>query len=192
MSEHADVVHHEITVAGLIRRLPVRQVAPDVGVAFLQLLGDVELCEAVAAALVEAAVEPCDVVVGPELKAVVLAHEVARLLRVPYIVLRKHERVYMTGSRSAVVRSVTGGGTDQRLWLSGDDAATVAGRRVWLVDDVVTTGSSLAAARSLVQGAAGAVVEQLTVFTEGDDARARTDVRALGHLPLFDGAGRPR
>jgi adenine phosphoribosyltransferase len=183
--------HWDLTIAGLSRRLPVRRVAPDVSVAYFQAMGDVELCEAVARGLVAAAAEPGDVVVGPELKAVVLAHEVARLVRRPYVVLRKQRRAYLAEARSAPVRSVTSGGTEQRLWLSGEDAALVAGRRVWLVDDVLTTGSSLAAARELVVGAGAVVTEQLVVLTEGSAAARRDDVRALGHLPLFDGEGEP-
>jgi adenine phosphoribosyltransferase len=183
--------HWDLTIAGVTRRLPVRRVAPDVSVAYFQAMGDVGLCEAVARGLVAVAEEPCDVVVGPELKAVVLAHEVARLVERPYVILRKQRRAYLTGARSVAVRSVTSGGVEQRLWLADDDVEHLDGRRVWLVDDVLTTGSSLAAARALVEQAGGTVVEQLVALTEGAAAARRRDVRALGHLPLFDGAGAP-
>jgi adenine phosphoribosyltransferase len=179
--------HLDVDIAGVSRRLPVRHLPSGVQIAYVQILGDVELCEAAAAGLVRSATQECDILVAPELKGIVLAHEIARLLRLPYVVLRKDRRSYMSDPVSVRVRSVTGDG-DQRLWLSGDDGARIAGRRVWLVDDVVTTGSSLRACRALVEQAGGTVVEQLTVFTEGDEARTRTDVRALDHLPLL---GRP-
>lgn len=176
--------HLDVEVAGLRRRLPVRRLTPDLAIAYVQLMGDVEWCAAAAAGLVRLADAAAEVVVAPELKGVVLAHEVARAAGLPYVVLRKQERSYMAGSTSVEVRSVTGDGSS-RLWLSGDDADLVRGRRVWLVDDVCSTGNSLAACRDLLVAAGAEVVEQLVVFTEGDAAAGRTDLRALGHLPLL-------
>lgn len=168
-------------IAGVRRELPIVQVGPDVAVALLNLLGDTELTEAAAEELAKRLPEEVETLVTPEVKAVPLAHALSRITGKPYVVARKTEKPYMINPISRQVLSITTG-KPQLLVLDGADIPLIRGRKVAIVDDVVSTGSTLAGLRELIESVGGQVVAVLAVFTEGTP---RQDVIALGHLPLF-------
>lgn len=168
-------------IAGVRRELPIVQVGPDVAVALLNLLGDTELTEAAAEALAQRLPQEVEVLVTPEVKAVPLAHALSRITGKPYVVARKTEKPYMINPVSRQVLSITTG-KPQLLVLDGADVPLIRGKKVAIVDDVVSTGSTLAGLRELIESVGGEVVAVLAVFTEGTP---RQDVIALGHLPLF-------
>lgn len=171
-----------IDIGGVRRELPVVPVAPGVAVALLNLLGDTDLVEASAEALAQAIPAEVDVLITPEVKAVPLAHALSRITGKPYVVARKTEKPYMINPVSRTVISITTG-KPQLLVLDGSDVPLLAGKRVAIVDDVVSTGSTLKGLRELIEQVGGQMVAVLAVFTEGTP---RPDVTALGHLPLFE------
>ncbi len=168
-------------IAGVKRELPIVQVGPDVAVALLNLLGDTELTEAAAEELAKRLPPEAETLVTPEVKAVPLAHALSRITGKPYVVARKTEKPYMINPVSRQVLSITTG-KPQLLVLDGADVSLIRGKKVAIVDDVVSTGSTLAGLRELIESVGGEVVAVLAVFTEGTP---RQDVIALGHLPLF-------
>ena len=172
---------YPVEIAGVRRELPIVQVGPGVAVALLNLLGDTELTEAAAEALSKRLPPEVEVLVTPEVKAVPLAHALSRITGKPYVVARKTEKPYMINPVSRQVLSITTG-KPQLLVLDGADIPRVRGKKVAIVDDVVSTGSTLAGLRELIESVGGEVVAVLAVFTEGTP---RQDVVALGHLPLF-------
>lgn len=163
------------------RELPIVQVGPDVAVALLNLLGDTELTEAAAEELAKRLPPEVETLVTPEVKAVPLAHALSRITGKPYVVARKTEKPYMINPISRQVLSITTG-KPQLLVLDGADVPLIRGKKVAIVDDVVSTGSTLSGLRELIESVGGQVVAVLAVFTEGTP---RQDVIALGHLPLF-------
>lgn len=171
-----------IEIGGVRRELPVVPVAPGVSVALLNLLGDTDLVEASAEALARAIPAEVDVLITPEVKAVPLAHALSRITGKPYVVARKTEKPYMINPVSRTVISITTG-KPQLLVLDGSDVPLLAGKRVAIVDDVVSTGSTLKGLRELIEQVGGQMVAVMAVFTEGTP---RPDVTALGHLPLFE------
>lgn len=158
------------------------QVGPGVAVALLNLLGDTELVEAAAQALAEKLPAEVETIITPEVKAVPLAHALSRLTGKPYVVARKTEKPYMINPVSRTVISITTG-KPQLLVLDGTDVPLVKGKKVAIVDDVVSTGSTLKGLRELIEDVGGQMSAVLAVFTEGTP---RDDVMALGHLPLFE------
>ncbi len=168
-------------IAGVRRELPIVQVGPDVAVALLNLLGDTELTEAAAEELAKRLPPEVETLVTPEVKAVPLAHALSRITGKPYVVARKTEKPYMINPISRQVLSITTG-KPQLLVLDGADVPLIRGKKVAIVDDVVSTGSTLSGLRELIESVGGQVVAVLAVFTEGTP---RQDVIALGHLPLF-------
>ncbi|WP_152640264.1 phosphoribosyltransferase family protein [Thermus filiformis] len=172
---------YPVEIAGVRRELPIVQVGPNVAVALLNLLGDTELTEAAAEALARKLPPGVEVLVTPEVKAVPLAHALSRITGIPYVVARKTEKPYMINPVSRQVLSITTG-KPQLLVLDGADVPLIRGRKVAIVDDVVSTGSTLKGLRELIEDVGGEVVAVLAVFTEGTP---RQDVVALGHLPLF-------
>ncbi|WP_093004798.1 phosphoribosyltransferase family protein [Thermus arciformis] len=172
---------YPVEIAGVKRELPIVQVGPDVAVALLNLLGDTELTEAAAEELAKRLPPEVDTLVTPEVKAVPLAHALSRITGKPYVVARKTEKPYMINPVSRQVLSITTG-KPQLLVLDGADVPLIRGKKVAIVDDVVSTGSTLAGLRELIESVGGEVVAVLAVFTEGTP---RQDVVALGHLPLF-------
>lgn len=152
-----------------------------VSVALLNLLGDTALTEAAADALVRRMPEHVAAFVTPEVKAVPLAHAMSVRTGIPYVVARKTEKPYMVGAVKRRVVSITTG-MPQDLVIDGSDLDKLRGKRVAIVDDVVSTGGTLRSLRSLLAEIGADVVTTLAVFTEGEQ---RPDVIALGHLPLF-------
>ena len=174
---------YELTVAGVTRQLPIVQIAPDLAIASFVILGDCELVTAAAPLLAERLPE-IDYIVTAEAKGIPLANEVSRLLGLPYyIVARKSIKPYMQTPLTDEVNSITTQKT-QSLCLDGKDALAIRGRRVALLDDVISTGASLEAVERLVEKAGGKIVARAAILAEGDAAK-RDDIIFLEELPLF-------
>jgi adenine phosphoribosyltransferase len=173
---------HRVEIAGLSRDLPLFEVAPGVQIAVLNILGDADVVAAAAEELARklASVEH-DALVTAETKSVPLVYHLALVSKKPWVVLRKQYKPYMGDAISATTNSITTG-AEQTLYLDEKDQALVRGRRVVLVDDVISTGSTVEGMRELMGAVDAEVVAQAAIFTEGDE---RDDVVALGHLPVF-------
>lgn len=175
---------YAVEIAGLRRELPLFEVAPGLRIAVFNMLGDTEIVQACAAALVERLADLAyDLIVTPEAKSIPLAHAMSVATDKPYVVLRKVYKPYMGETLQAETVSITTG-QPQRLYLDEKDRRLVSRRRVVLVDDVVSTGSTLEGMRKLMALAEAEIVAEAAVFTEGDAERWK-DIVALGHLPLF-------
>ncbi len=171
---------HPIEIGGQRRELQVVNVGK-VAVALLNLLGDTALTEAAADELVARLPAEVEGFVTPEVKAVPLAHAMSVRTGLPYVVARKTVKPYMVDPVTREVLSITTG-KPQLLVIDGADVARLAGRRVAIVDDVVSTGGTLDSLLELLAEVGAEVVATMVVFTEGE---GRNDVIALGHLPLF-------
>ena len=180
---------YEMHVAGLTRALPLCPISDTLTIGAFVIFGDVELTCACARELLKIAPE-FDYMVAPEAKAIPLIHEMARQSgRNGYFLVRKAPKLYMDGVFEAVDRSITTQG-EQKLYMDGADAAKMKGRRILILDDVISTGGSLAAVESLVDQAGGHVVGRMAILAEGDAAK-RQDILFLERLPLFDAQGNP-
>ena len=180
---------YEMQVAGLNRRLPLCRVNEDLNIAAFVMFGDVELTERCAAALLEKAPQ-FDVLVTAESKGIMLLYEMAKQSgHNYYVVMRKEAKLYMNDVLTTEVDSIT---TDHRqtLCMGGDDVEAVRGKRVLLVDDVISTGETLAAMEKLIRTAGGEIAGRMAVMAEGD-AIGREDIICLETLPVFDGQGEP-
>jgi adenine/guanine phosphoribosyltransferase-like PRPP-binding protein len=174
---------HSVEVAGLSRQFPLFEVAPGVRIAIFNMLGDTYVVKAAAAALAEKLKStPADVLVTAEAKSIPLIYEMSALMGLPYVVLRKTYKSYMGKAISAETLSITTG-TPQTLFLDEKDIAFVRGKRVVLIDDVVSTGSTLNGMRQVVLESGGEISEIAAIFTEGDADWSH--VIALGNLPVF-------
>ncbi len=175
---------YAVEIAGLKRNLRLFEVAPGVRIAVLNILGDTELVQACAAALAEKLDSAAyDLLVTAEAKSIPLAHALSVETRKPYVVLRKVYKPYMGVALSAETLSITTG-QPQMLYLDEKDHDLMRGKRVALIDDVISTGSTLHGMRNLMEKAEATVVLEAGIFTEGD--RDRWDgIIALGHLPIF-------
>ena len=175
---------YTVDVAGVERDLPLFEVAPGVRIAILNILGDTELVRAAADALSDQIGSlDADVLVTAETKSIPLIHELSGRLDLPYVVLRKQYRPYMGDALEVETHSITTG-KPQTLYLDEKDRHLLKGKRVVLVDDVISTGSTLEAMRKVVDEAGGTTVAETAVFTEGDKAKW-ADIIAVGHLPVF-------
>ena len=175
---------YTVDVAGVERDLPLFEVAPGVRIAILNILGDTELVQAAAGALSgQIGSLNADVLVTAETKSIPLIHELSARLTLPYVVLRKQYRPYMGEALEVETVSITTG-KPQTLYLDEKDRHLLKGKRVVLVDDVISTGSTLEAMRKVVREAGGETVAETAVFTEGDKAKW-ADIIAVGHLPVF-------
>ena len=171
---------HRIRIGEAERDLQVVNVG-EISVALLNLLGDTELTEQAAELLAAEMPDTIEVLVTPEVKAVPLAHALSRRTGVPYVVARKSVKPYMVGAVHKSVLSITTG-RPQDLVIDGSDIARLEGKRVAIVDDVVSTGGTMHALTEMLEEIGAEVAATMVVFTEGDP---RDDVIALGHLPLF-------
>lgn len=177
---------YSIEIAGLRRHLPLFEVAPGLRIAVLNILGDTELVEACAAALAEKlARKDYDILVTAEAKSIPLAHALSVHTQKPYVILRKVYKPYMGSALSTETLSITTG-EPQMLYLDEKDQGLVRGRRAILLDDVISTGSTLAGMRLLMEKAGAQVVSVAAIFTEGDQEKW-SQVITLGHLPVFKG-----
>jgi adenine phosphoribosyltransferase len=175
---------YAVEVAGLRRDLPLFEVAPGLRIAVLNILGDTEFTEGCARALSEKLKDiSFDLYVTPEAKSIPLAHALSALTGKGYVVLRKAYKPYMGEALHTQTESITTGKT-QDLYLDEKDTALIADRKVILVDDVISTGSTLTGMRNLMALAGAEVVADVAIFTEGDAAQWES-VIALGNLPLF-------
>jgi adenine phosphoribosyltransferase len=178
---------YEMTVAGLKRQLPLRAVDENTMIGAFVIFGDVELTCACAKELNEKAPE-YDYMVAPEAKAIPLIHEMARQSgRNEYFLVRKTPKLYMNGVFETEVRSITTA-TIQKLYMDAADAAKLKGKRVLIIDDVISTGESLKGVEDLVTRAGGNVVGRMAILAEGDAAE-RNDIIYLEKLPLFNAKG---
>ena len=174
---------YQMEIAGIKRALPLCRLTDDLYIAAFIILGDPELTTACARDLLKIAPE-YDVILTAEAKGIPLGHEMARLAgNQKYVVARKAAKLYMTDVFSVSVQSITTQGA-QTLFLDVTDAEYMRGKRVLIVDDVISTGESLNALQSLVQKAGGIVAGKMAILAEGD-ACARTDIQYLAPLPLF-------
>ncbi len=177
--------HYVIEIAGLQRALPLFEVAPGVNIAVLNTLGDTPLVQAAATALAQKlAGLDYTALVTAEAKSIPLIHALSVATGKPYVVLRKHYKPYMGDALRAETRSITTG-QPQTLFLDAKDTALLADAPIVLVDDVISSGSTLQAMREIVAKAGARVVAETAIVTEGN-RQGRQDVIALGHLPVFD------
>jgi adenine/guanine phosphoribosyltransferase-like PRPP-binding protein len=175
---------YRVEIEGLARDLPLFEVAPGVRIAVFNLLGDTEIVEAAAQGLADRLDDVgVDTVVTAETKSVPLVYALARRLGKDWVVLRKAYKPYMGETLSAETVSITTG-APQTLYLDEKDRSYLKGKRVAIVDDVVSTGSTLEGMRRLMEQAEADVVAEAAVFTEGDAGQWQGIV-SLGHLPVF-------
>ena len=158
--------------------------APGLRIAVLNILGDTELVKACAVALAQRLADAeYDALVTAEAKSIPLVHELALETGKDYVVLRKLYKLYMGETLSAETVSITTR-QPQTLYLDEKDRGMLQGKRVVLLDDVVSTGSTLKGMRKVMQLAGAQVVAEAAVFTEGEPGDWK-EILALGHLPLF-------
>ena len=176
-------MYYHMTVAGLERDLPICPLNENHSIAGFVIFGDQELTVACARELLKRAPE-YDYILTAEAKGIPLAHEMARLAGdAKYILARKGPKLYMRDIFSVTVQSITTA-KEQKLYLDGADAALMKGKRILVVDDVISTGESLKALEALVEKAGGIVCGRMAILAEGD-AQDRKDLIYLEKLPLF-------
>lgn len=174
---------YRITVGRCERELPIFEVAPGVKIAIFNMLGDTEVVETAARMLSKSVPEGADVILAPEVKAVPLGHALSVATGLPLVIVRKIRKPYMVDCLETEVVSITTG-EPQTLYVDGKDLALIKGKQALLVDDVVSTGSTLNGLRSLVKSGGGQVAGEMAVFTEGESG-AWDQITALGNLPIF-------
>ena len=179
---------YPMTIAGIKRELPLCKVADDFYIGAFIMFGDAEITVACAKELLARAPKEYDYLLTAEAKSIPLIHEMARQSGASeYFVARKGMKVYLTDPIHVQVRSITTQ-HDQDLYLSGADAAKRKGKKILIVDDVISTGESLHALEELVHQAGGEVAGRMAVLAEGD-AQKREDIVYLEKLPVFNADG---
>ena len=175
---------YSIEIAGIKRDLRLFEIKPGLKIAILNILGDTELVQAAAKALAEA-LKPVkfDILVTAEAKSIPLAYALAVETKKPYIVLRKLYKAYMGAALIAETLSITTG-EPQTLIMDEKDQELARGKKVIIVDDVISSGSTLQGMRMIMEKAGAKVVGEAAILTEGERARWG-HIIALGHLPLF-------
>jgi adenine phosphoribosyltransferase len=175
---------YAIKIAGLERQLRLFEIKPGLRIAILNILGDTELVQACARELGrQLKAEDFDVLVTAEAKAIPLAHALSAEIKKPYVVLRKTYKPYMGDALRAETVSITTR-QPQLLVLDEKDRSQLAGKKVILLDDVISTGSTLQGMRMLMERAGATVVKEAAILTEGERSQWE-QIIALGHLPLF-------
>ena len=174
--------YYNMKIAGLDRALPICKVTDDLYIAGFVIFGDPELTTACAKELLAKAPE-FDYMITAEAKGIPLAHEMARQSGKPYFICRKGAKLYMQSPVSVNVRSIT---TDkeQTLFMDSLEGEQLRGKRVVILDDVISTGESLLAVKKLVEEFDGNIIAQAAILAEGD-AADRDDIIFLEKLPLF-------
>ena len=182
-------MYYKMTIAGVERALPLCPISDELMIGAFVIFGDPELTTACADALLKKAPE-YDYLITAEAKGIPLVHEMARLAgNQRYFLARKNPKLYMTGVFEAELHSITTD-KDQKLYLDVADAQLMKGKRILVVDDVISTGESLAAIEHLVTMAGGNICGRMTLLAEGD-AQNREDLIYLEKLPLFNKDGQP-
>lgn len=180
-------MYYEIEIAGLKRKLPLCPITDSLYIGAFIMFGDVEITRAAATELLKIAPE-YDIMITAESKGIPLVYEMARQSNAEnYLLARKTPKLYMRNIFSVEVKSITHA-TVQTLYLDGDDAEAIRGKRVLIVDDVVSTGESLRALETLVTKAGGIIAGKMCVLAEGDAAN-RDDIKYLSVLPVFNADG---
>ena len=180
-------MYYRMKVAGLERDLPICPVNENLYIAGFVIFGDQELTVACARDLLARAPE-YDYIITAEAKGIPLAHEMAQQNGDDYYMLaRKAPKLYMKDVFSVTVNSITTA-KQQTLYLDGEDAEKMRGKRVLIVDDVISTGESLRAIEALVEKAGGIICGRMAILAEGD-AQTREDIIYLEKLPLFNPDG---
>ena len=175
----------DLTIAGLKRSLPIVRLSENLAIASFVLLGDTELAVLGAEALADKINTEFDYFLTAEAKGIPLVQCIAQEFNHPkFYVARKSVKAYMDNPLITEVLSITTQAS-QQLVLDGKDVAELKGKKVILIDDVISTGDSLAALKQLAEEAGAIVVDQLALLAEGDAAK-RTDIQFLEELPLFD------
>lgn len=179
--------YYPINIAGVDRKLPICPVNEDLYIGAFVIFGDVELTTAAAKALLEKAPE-YDYMITAEAKGIPLIHEMARLAGdEKYMLARKAPKLYMTGVFEVEVNSITTA-KKQTLYLDTADAELMRGKKILIIDDVISTGESLRALEVLVERAGGEICGRMAILAEGD-AIDRDDIIYLEPLPLFNPDG---
>lgn len=179
---------YRLNVAGLERDLPLCPIGDNLNIGAFVLFGDVELTETCARELCKRAPEH-DVMITAESKGIPLIHAMCRIAgENRYVLARKSVKLYMRDVVKCEVQSITTSAR-QTLYIDGADAEYMRGKRVLIVDDVISTGGSLHALEELVRQSGGIIAGKMAILAEGD-AMERKDITVLGKLPLFDGQGK--
>lgn len=180
-------MYYTMTIAGVTRDLPICKVTDDLYIGAFVIFGDVELTVATAKALLEKAPE-YDYMISAEAKGIPLIHEMARQSgQNKYFLARKAPKLYMSGVFDVAVNSITTA-KEQHLYLDTADAEIMKGKRILIVDDVISTGESLAAIEKLVLEAGGVIAGRMAILAEGE-AQQREDIVYLEKLPVFNADG---
>lgn len=179
---------YTIDIAGMKRDLPICPLNENLSIGAFVIFGDVEITMHAATKLLEQMPE-VDYLIAPEAKALPLVYEMSRQSGIPYFVARKKAKAYMTGVMEVTVQSITTSG-EQTLIIDTAEAEAMKGKRVAIIDDVISTGESLRAMEALVNQAGGIICARMAVLAEGD-AIPRKDITVLAPLPLFKSDGTP-
>jgi adenine phosphoribosyltransferase len=178
---------YEMDIAGLKRSLPLCKISDDTCIGAFVIFGDVELTVHCASELLKRAPE-YDYLIAPEAKEIPLLYEMARQSGAEkYFLARKGAKAYMSGVFEVEVQSITTKG-QQKLVIDTADAELIRGKRMLIIDDVISTGESLHAMETLVTKAGGIIAGRMAILAEGD-AQERDDIITLAPLPLFDAEG---
>lgn len=175
---------YSIEIAGVKRDLRLFEIKPGLRIAILNILGDTELVQASARGLAEKVKDVTyDIIVTAEAKSIPIAHALSVETKKPYVVLRKTYKPYMGDAMKAETLSITTG-QPQVLILDEKDRELIQGKKVLIVDDVISTGSTLQGMRMILDKANATVAGEAAILTEGDRAQWM-HIHSLGHLPLF-------
>lgn len=175
---------YAVEIAGVKRELRLFEVKPGIKIAILNILGDAEFVNAASKALAKKLKDKAiDILVTAEAKSIPLAHALSTEMKLPYAVLRKSYKPYMGDALQSETLSITTG-KSQTLFLDEKDRIAVSGKRIALLDDVISTGSTLQGMRLIMNKAGANIVTEAAIFTEGDRAQWH-DIVALGHLPVW-------
>ncbi|TCS75006.1 phosphoribosyltransferase family protein [Pectinatus cerevisiiphilus] len=173
---------YTLSLCGLKRKLPIIKISPELSIASFVILGDTELVCKTAPEIIKK-LPDFDILITAEAKGIPLIFEISRLLNQNYIIARKSVKSYMNNPLTVTVNSITTQ-KEQILCLDGKDAAAIKGKRIAIIDDVISTGESIAALEKLIVSAGGTIVAKAAILAEGNAAK-RTDIIYLKELPLF-------
>ena len=175
---------YPVDIAGVHRDLIIFEIKPGLRIAILNILGDTELVQVSALALAKKIGSlDYDVIITAEAKSIPLAHELSAVTGKPYVILRKSYKPYMGDAIKAETLSITTG-KPQTLFLDAKDRVLMKGKKVLIVDDVISTGSTLQGMQLVIKKAGSEVSGVAAIFTEGERAKW-ADIISLGHLPVF-------